>query len=143
MWSVEAGFPEDDAVHAREEGYRGQSGFAGSAVGRTEGAGYAPTSMMPNHVKFAARAGDCCVFDLATWHTAQPNTSKLERCNTIQVSVSVCACYDIVCLYAGHWAANHTFLHELTQMHRPKTRRLTERYCTRCSVAQTGSPRIR
>merc|ERR1711964_594028 len=46
--------------------------------------GYAPTSAMPNHVKFAANAGDCCVFDLATWHTAQPNTSKLERWNTIQ-----------------------------------------------------------
>jgi hypothetical protein len=115
-----AGFPGDAAVHAREQGYRGQSGFAGSAAvsqafpviyeynasilliylqcgfckklsettaeqGRTERAGYAPTSMMPNHVKFAARAGDCCVFDLATWHTAQPNRSQLERWNTIQV----------------------------------------------------------
>eukprot|EP01051_Picozoa_sp_SAG22_P015108 SAG22_NODE_1929_length_3293_cov_3.309956_4_plen_87_part_00 len=38
---------------------------------------------MPNAVHFAAKAGDCMVFDLATWHTAQPNTSAAERENLI------------------------------------------------------------
>lgn len=79
------------------------------------------TGSIPNHVKFAANAGDCCIFDretaaakycfrrspwqslrghlllpvfrssyvagcstVATWHTAQPNRSQLERWNTIQ-----------------------------------------------------------
>lgn len=58
-------------------------GFAGSGAGRTEADGMAPLSAMPNHVKFAAKAGDCMVFDLATWHTAQPNTSSRERENLI------------------------------------------------------------
>lgn len=61
-----AGFCGDEEVFRREEGYRRSLGFAGSAFGRTEEAGYAPTRMMPNHVKFAAQAGDCCIFDLAT-----------------------------------------------------------------------------
>ena len=30
------------------------------------GDGFAPLSLMPNHVKFAANAGDCCIFDLAS-----------------------------------------------------------------------------
>eukprot|EP01052_Picozoa_sp_SAG31_P013902 SAG31_NODE_848_length_11534_cov_8.897463_12_plen_229_part_00 len=63
---VAAGFPGSEDVEKREDGYRAQSGFAGSAHGRTAAAGYAPTSLMPNHVKFAAKAGSCMVFDLAT-----------------------------------------------------------------------------
>ena len=65
-------------------GKAGQTVFEGNDVGRTVADGYAPMSSMPNSVLFAARAGDCIIFDLATWHTAQPNTSKLERWNTIQ-----------------------------------------------------------
>ena len=65
-------------------GEKGQTVFEGNDVGRTVADGYAPMSSMPNSVLFAARAGDCIIFDLATWHTAQPNTSKLERWNTIQ-----------------------------------------------------------
>ena len=61
-----AGFGGNEQVWQREEGYRRNLGFAGSAFGRTEETGYAPTHLMPNHVKFVARAGDCCVFDLAT-----------------------------------------------------------------------------
>jgi hypothetical protein len=72
-----AGFCGDEQVFQREEGYRRSLGFAGSALGRTEEAGYAPTRMMPNHVKFAAQAGDCCVFDLATCtHIALPDVSE-------------------------------------------------------------------
>eukprot|EP01052_Picozoa_sp_SAG31_P002545 SAG31_NODE_90_length_26410_cov_175.663981_22_plen_129_part_00 len=58
-------------------------GFAGSGAGRTEADGCAPLGLMPNAVKFVAKAGDCMVFDLATWHTAQPNTSNKERENLI------------------------------------------------------------
>ena len=65
-------------------GEKGQTVFAGNDVGRTVEDGFAPMGSMPNHVKFAAKAGDCIIFDLATYHTAQPNTSKLERWNTIQ-----------------------------------------------------------
>ena len=38
---------------------------------------------MPNHFKFVAPAGCACIFDLATWHCAQPNTSARERENVI------------------------------------------------------------
>jgi hypothetical protein len=65
-------------------GESGQSVFAGNDVGRTVADGFAPMGSMPNSVKFAAKAGDCCIFDLATFHTAQPNTSTMERWNTIQ-----------------------------------------------------------
>jgi ectoine hydroxylase-related dioxygenase (phytanoyl-CoA dioxygenase family) len=34
---------------------------------------------MPNHFKFAAKAGDCIVFDIASWHSAMPNHTDLER----------------------------------------------------------------
>lgn len=47
-------------------GRKGQSVFAGNDVGRTVADGYAPMGSMPNCVKFAAKAGDCCIFDLAT-----------------------------------------------------------------------------
>lgn len=47
-------------------GRKGQTVFAGNDVGRTVGDGYAPMGSMPNSVKFAAKAGDCCIFDLAT-----------------------------------------------------------------------------
>ena len=44
----------------------GFQGFEGSGSGRTSELGFAPTGSIPNHVKFAARAGDCCIFDIAT-----------------------------------------------------------------------------
>ena len=47
-------------------GQKGQIVFAGNDVGRTVADGYAPMGSMPNSVKFAAKAGDCCIFDLAT-----------------------------------------------------------------------------
>ena len=47
-------------------GQKGQTVFAGNDVGRTVADGYAPMGSMPNCVKFAAKAGDCCIFDLAT-----------------------------------------------------------------------------
>ena len=31
-----------------------------------------PQAAMPNHYKFAAKAGTALIFDLATWHTAMP-----------------------------------------------------------------------
>jgi hypothetical protein len=65
-------------------GSNSQTVFAGNDVGRTVANGYAPLASFPNHVKFAARAGDGLIFDLATFHTAQPNVSRLERWNTIQ-----------------------------------------------------------
>ena len=49
-----------------------KDGWAGSGLGRSEAEGFAPLGAMPNHLKFAAKAGDCCIFDLATYHTAQP-----------------------------------------------------------------------
>jgi hypothetical protein len=56
-------------------GEKGQTVFAGNSVGHTVADGFAPMGSFPNHVKFAARAGDCMIFDLATFHTAQPNVS--------------------------------------------------------------------
>ena len=44
----------------------GFQGFEGSGSSRTSDLGFAPTGSIPNHVKFAARAGDCCIFDIAT-----------------------------------------------------------------------------
>ena len=32
-----------------------------------------PQEAMPNHYKFAARAGTALLFDTACWHTAMPN----------------------------------------------------------------------
>ena len=52
---------------------------------RSEEEGFAPTGSIQNHIKFAAKAGDCCVFDIATWHTAQPNRSTRERENLIMM----------------------------------------------------------
>jgi hypothetical protein len=45
----------------------GFEGFAGNDSGRTADLGFAPLSCVPNHVKFAAKAGDCCIFDIASW----------------------------------------------------------------------------
>ena len=52
-----------------------QYGFGENAA---EG-GELPVTSMPNHFKFAAKAGDCIIFDIASWHSAMPNTSDLER----------------------------------------------------------------
>jgi len=41
--------------------------------------GELPVTSMPNHFKFAAKAGDCIVFDIASWHSAMPNHTDLER----------------------------------------------------------------
>lgn len=35
--------------------------------------------LMPNAFKFEASAGDCIVFDIASWHSAMPNRTHLER----------------------------------------------------------------
>ena len=73
----------NERVSQHEEGYRRENGFAGSALGRTEEAGYAPTRMMPNHVKFAARAGDCCIFDLATCTSSHAHSTTTLLCTPI------------------------------------------------------------
>ena len=69
----------------RSAGFSGFTGSGRQADGRprSEEEGFAPTGSIQNHVKFAAKAGDCCVFDIATWHTAQPNRSARERENLI------------------------------------------------------------
>jgi hypothetical protein len=51
----------------------GFKGFGGSSKDRTVDDGYAPNGSIANHVKFAAKAGDCCIFDIASasvplWH---------------------------------------------------------------------------
>ena len=40
--------------------------FAGSGLGKGEQGGFAPLRSIPNHVTFAAKAGDAIVFDIAT-----------------------------------------------------------------------------
>ena len=63
---------------------KGQTdGFAGSGLGKTVGDGFAALSMIPNHVPFAAKAGDAIVVDISTWHTAMQNTSPQARECTI------------------------------------------------------------
>ena len=42
-----------------------------------------PQSAMPNAFKFAVNKGDVCLFDTTIWHTASPNTSGVDRENTI------------------------------------------------------------
>ena len=44
----------------------GLKGFGGSSKGRTVDDGYALSDSIANNVKFAARAGDCCIFDIAS-----------------------------------------------------------------------------
>ena len=81
----------------------GFQGFGGSSKGRTVAEGYAPSSAIQNHVKFSAEAGSAIIFDIATFHTAQPNTSQLSR-----------EC--VIMMYASAQAAqNHTTLNELVQ----------------------------
>ena len=31
------------------------------------------------HVRFSGKAGDCCIMDLRTWHTAMENTTDRDR----------------------------------------------------------------
>ena len=57
----------------------GFQGFGGSSKGRTVAEGYAPSGAIQNHVKFSAEAGSAIIFDIATFHTAQPNTSQRAR----------------------------------------------------------------
>ena len=45
----------------------GFEGFAGGSSEHTAELGFAPLSSVPNHVKFAAKAGDCCIFDISSW----------------------------------------------------------------------------
>ena len=66
----------------------GYLGFGGSSKGRTIGEGYAPSGAIQNHVKFAAEAGSAILFDISTFHTAQPNTSELDRENVILMYTS-------------------------------------------------------
>ena len=68
------------APHARGLGQRRRGG---SSEGRTAAEGYAPSGLVQNHVKFASKAGDAIIFDIATFHTGQPNTSALDRECTI------------------------------------------------------------
>lgn len=44
----------------------GLKGFGGSSRDRTVEEGYAFSDSIANNVKFAARAGDCCIFDIAS-----------------------------------------------------------------------------
>ena len=57
--------------------------FGGGESGGDGDADLLDSAAMPNCVKFVAPAGSACIFDLATWHTAQPNTSAHERENLI------------------------------------------------------------
>ena len=50
----------------------------GFGANEAEG-GELPVTAMPNHFKFAAKAGDCIVFDIASWHSAMPNHTGLDR----------------------------------------------------------------
>lgn len=61
-------------------GQKDQTVFAGNDVGRTVADGYAPMGSMPNCVKFAAKAGDCCIFDLATCVSSFSTVFSVSLC---------------------------------------------------------------
>ena len=76
--------PDDVASGGFTTTGSGTGSFAGSGLGKTtDEDGYAPLDSIPNHVTFAARAGDCMIADISTWHTAMPNTSDRDRSCTI------------------------------------------------------------
>ena len=51
------------------------------------------------HVRFAGKAGDCCIMYLRTWHTAMVNTTDRDRyvdcprsaCTQVVLSIAYCA----------------------------------------------------
>ena len=48
------------------------------------------------HVRFSGKAGDCCIMDLRTWHTAMENTTDRDR--YLQRLTSGCLYDMIVCV---------------------------------------------
>ena len=67
---------------AAGEVYAPSFGGGGGGADADDG-GAGRTDLMPNYHSFVAPAGSACIFDLATWHTAQANTSGRERENFI------------------------------------------------------------
>ena len=87
----------------------GLKGFGGSSKGRTVDDGYALSDSIANNVKFAARAGDCCIFDIASASQNVP-AANAHHGNSLLTSVWLVVCVLSIAfrLVAWHTAQPNT-----------------------------------